>query len=350
MKKYSKIGQLSSIVKNLIMSRQFVGYDEAGAPIFDRNLPLGKQKFIGTVKTHGTNAGVRHCVEGDELKFQSREHYITPLNDNAGFAFFAKSKEITFKKMFSDIRARYEKLSGQSIADRDLIVFGEWVGKGIQKGVAVSEIEKTFLIFDICIPSDDEEKTVYLDMRLFGDICSAGDRIFNVWDARKFPIYEVEMDLEHPALVQNTIIAYTDEVEQKCPVGAYFGVIGYGEGVVWRSADEPKAYMFKVKGEKHSKSKVKKTNLVDVEHLNSVGEFVERFCDEERLEQAYQKMAELGHPYERSTIQHFIRWIISDIIEEEIEAMTESKIEPKDFGGPIGKKASKWFIERIEQL
>ena len=35
-------------------------------------------------------------------------------------------------------------------------VFGEWCGKGIQKGVAINQLEKMFIIFELKLSYDDE--------------------------------------------------------------------------------------------------------------------------------------------------------------------------------------------------
>lgn len=122
-----------------------------------------------------------------------------------------------------------------------------------------------------------------------------------------------------------------------------------GEGVVYKTDDGQRA---KVKGDKHAgKSKVKKTNIVDVEKLNSITEFVEKYAnDKERLEQGYAKLKENGFPYDKSSTGHFVRWLVNDIISETQDVMIESGIEIKDVGGPISKVAQRWYFNKIEEL
>lgn len=354
MKKFSKIGQLAQLVRQLVTQRQFIGLDDDGNAMYDKSAPLGIVEFVSTVKLHGTNAGIRDNYIGNkELSFQSRENVISVEKDNAAFAFSMSTKEEALIDLFSKIRTKIEQ-DGiiDDIDDRDIIIFGEWAGKGIQKGVAVSELDKQLYIFDIQTVLKDTGATDYtkfVDMREFGNIYNADAGIYNLWDTSRFPQYTYTMDLENPALIQNDIVKVTDDIEACCPVGKHFGVEGIGEGQVLRVVDAPDCKA-KVKGDKHAKgSKVKKTNIVDIEKINNVNKFVEENVNC-RLEQAYDKMAELGHPYERSTIQHFVRWLINDILEEEAEAMQDAGLTPKDIGSSVGKKASRYFIERCEAL
>lgn len=250
MKKYSKIGQLSSLVKNIVHSRQFVGLNEAGEPIFDKNKILGTVDLVGTVKLHGTNGGVRQNRVTKEITFQSRENVITPLKDNAGFAFYMDSiKEdlnSLFERITSEIAVKNPELV-EKLSTHDILIFGEWAGMGIQSNVAISTLPKSFYIFDICLTSvgtdsvesveveessDDDDSTdpnaentadsVYLPMENYGNISIEDKKIYNLWNGERFPSYKITMDLENPKLVQNDIIAITETVEECCPVGKYF--------------------------------------------------------------------------------------------------------------------------------
>lgn len=60
MKKFSKIGKLSTAVRALTSKYQFVGFDENNVPMYDKNAELPTIKLYGTVKLHG-------CVHKDTL-------------------------------------------------------------------------------------------------------------------------------------------------------------------------------------------------------------------------------------------------------------------------------------------
>jgi hypothetical protein len=89
-------------------------------------------KMTITQKIHGSNAQV--CIYADDngelqLKTASRTRWITPHDDNYGFANFVYSHKQEF----------IEKL-GLGIH------FGEWAGKGINSGEGLKE--KTFILFN----------------------------------------------------------------------------------------------------------------------------------------------------------------------------------------------------------
>lgn len=302
--------------------------------------------YANDVLIHNSNAAVAQNPEG-KLQFQSRTNIITPEKDNAGFAFWASQCTDELSKMINFYRKQYEIDESHTV-----VVYGEWAGQGIQKNVGISELPKAFYIFSIAVITDNlenENSNFYLDMSKEFHWVNKEARIFNLWDKEMFPVYEIEMDLNNPKLVQNDLIKITDDIEEECPVAKAFGVSGIGEGAVW--VDSTNEFRVKIKGDKHAgKSKVHKTNIVDLEKMNSVSEFIERFVDIERLEQGWNMMTELGHALEPKTTGHFVRWIINDVISEESDTLMESGLEPKDVNSSMGKKAGKYFMDRLDKI
>ena len=97
-----------------------------------------------------------------------------------------------------------------------------------------------------------------------------------------------------------------------------------GEGIVWeyRNSDGS-VHRFKVKGEKHSSSKVKKLASVDIEKMNSVKEFVEYAVTDSRLKQAADEILRVGGEigtthldFDRKKLGKFIKWMSTDIVKE----------------------------------
>ena len=101
--KFSDIGQFRNIIKDVVHTAQYKGMDDDDNVIMDRTIKAPIVTFTGTVKLHGTNAGVGMTSDG-KMWFQSRKNVITPEKDNAGFAFFANSNAETFKSFFDNIR------------------------------------------------------------------------------------------------------------------------------------------------------------------------------------------------------------------------------------------------------
>ena len=107
-------------------------------------------------------------------------------------------------------------------------------------------------------------------------------------------------------------------------------------------------HQMKVKGEKHSVSKVKKLAAVDVEKLNSVKEFVEYAVTENRMQQMFDEVFK-GQDPDRKRLGEFIKAVSADVIKEESDTAAENGLEPKDFGKELSDKARKFFFEK-EQL
>ena len=91
-----------------------------------------KITYRAKVKLHGTNAGVQITPRG-EVAAQKRTEIITSEADNAGFAAWVE-KNVNY----------FSQLKG----DSHITIFGEWCGSGIQRGVAISQLErKVFAVF-----------------------------------------------------------------------------------------------------------------------------------------------------------------------------------------------------------
>ena len=102
---FPSIEKFSNIVGNVNRQYNFVGLDEAGEAIYDLTKSKPVLTFTGTIKLHGTNAGV--CYNAvDGLWVQSRENIITPESDNAGFAFFVASTESEFRRFIAQPPSR----------------------------------------------------------------------------------------------------------------------------------------------------------------------------------------------------------------------------------------------------
>jgi hypothetical protein len=93
--------------------------------------------YRAKVKLHGTNAAVQVTPEGT-LECQSRERIITPEDDNYGFARWVDSHRDAWLQTIMP----------------GTVVFGEWAGPGVMKGVAVGKIpSKVFAVFAMLVPN-----------------------------------------------------------------------------------------------------------------------------------------------------------------------------------------------------
>lgn len=344
--KFPSIEQFRNVIRNVQHNAQWAGRDEVtGEPIFNRDAVLPKLKFHGTVKLHGTNAGIVIDRKNPGISFQSRERELTLISDNAGFALFMESKRNLLWDM-SDAIINWVNPKWDNAPDK-VVIFGEWCGGNIQKGIAISGLPKMFVIFAVKLIWAGEDTAQWIDIDTIKHIVSHDDNIYNILE---FGSHEVEIDFAKPHEIQNKLIELTIAVEDECPVGKHFGNSGVGEGLVWSCQTEgftSSSFWFKVKGEKHSASKVKVLASVDVEAIKAAEDFVELAVTESRLEQGLQNLVnEQLKPFDMTSMGDFIRWVFNDAVKEETDTIVENQLDVKKLGGPIANKARKWFIER----
>lgn len=340
--KYPSIEQFRHTVATINRQATFVGLDDKGEAIHDETLPKPKLTFTGTVKLHGTNAAV--SIKGSELWAQSRENIVTPQKDNAGFATYVHGVRDIFRNLYQQIQLDNKHIIGTDVVS----IYGEWVGKGIQSGVAISNIEKSFFVFGVKVSPEEEGVPAYwVDS---SKISSPENRIYNIFD---YKTYEIEIDFNHPQLSQNEIVEMTLEVEECCPVAKELGFVGVGEGIVFHTImPDGTRHLFKSKGEKHSKSKVKVLREVDDNRINNLILLAEKVTPSWRLEQMLTETFDLnnGGSISREKLGDYIKAVINDVIKEDLDLIIERGFEPKDLGKYVSDISRKYFFEQEKQF
>jgi hypothetical protein len=339
MKHYSfpSIQQFKNVRRNVQHKAQYRGVDEAGELIMDRTAVMPVLEYEGTVKLHGTNAGVIIKRDGS-FYCQSRERLLTVTDDNAGFAWYIHSMErsLDLTKLIENFPAHWETMA----------VYFEWAGGSIQKGVALNGIEKKAFLIGARLINGDGEKEEWLDVR---DWALREGGFLNIYN---FPTFRIGIDFEEPIYAVEQINKWVLEVEAECPVGKHFGVSGVGEGLVFKPIGldyNNSGFWFKAKGDKHSQSHVKKLATVDVEKFESQQAFVNSVLEEGRLEQGYNWLKENGKTQDEKSTGDFIRWVYGDVLKECKLEMEENKIEPKELGKLLSGPAKKWFFNRLNE-
>ncbi len=337
--KYPSIDQFRNVVRQVTSMTQYQGKDEEGKAIYDNTVSLPTLTFKGTVKLHGTNAGVGYNPSTGEIWAQKRTDLCTVEKDNAGFAFFVEKNKMAFEHIFGLI-VDY-KMFGDVKSEDTITLYGEWCGGNIQKGVALSELDKMFVIFGLKI---NEEWVSCHELYL-------GAESKGIYNINIFPTFSIDIDFNNPALSQNELSDLTIAVEEECPVGKALGVSGIGEGIVYTNDDMDHRLQFKVKGEKHSATKVKKLAKVDTEKLNSISEFVEYAVTENRLNQGIEQVfTTKGEEIDIKQMGAFLKWVMSDICKEEMDTLVENNLEPKDVAKSVSNKARGWFMAKLEEF
>lgn len=340
---FGSIGQFREIIKKVNDRCKY------------HQIPLPVIKFIGSVKLHGTNAGIIYDATTGELSVQSRERILTPFDDNANFAKFVNTNKEFFTGFLKLISVYFK---------HDIVaLYGEWAGAGINKGVAINGIEKTFFAFRINL-LDTFEVNEHGDQQIVQSLppSQITDAInlyqlmhekpvfYSIYDTKLFPVYEIEIDFADPIQMQNKLVELTIAVETECPVGKYFGHSGVGEGIVWSNNEH--RLIFKVKGEKHSATKVKTIKeiaAVDIELHNNMREFVTATVSQNRLEQGLVKLGEMGLPADNSSTGAFLKWIAGDVLKEEMDVICENNFDKKALMPMVNAAAKDFWFKYLNE-
>ena len=331
MRLFPKIGQFRNAVKAL-------RYGVENNKIQSRKIP-----YIGTVKLHGTNAAIRQETSNSPLECFSRKNKITPEQDNFGFATWVRENFDDLKWLFNSIRS---DLYSERVPDETPVtVVGEWAGPQIQSGVGISSIpQKSWFIFSVRI-GEEWKMPVQFPVLDYMKV--------PIYSIMNFPNLSINIDLDALGEAQQMLRDITLGVEHKCPVAKLLGYSGIGEGMVWVPVDQDARnnsdYWFKVKGEKHSDSKVKTLAPVDVEKQKSVDEFVDYVVTEHRLLKGIDHLNEIGKPVDIKSTGEFLKWFGNDVIEEESDTMAASMLEKRDVMKSVNNRAKVWFHEYLNK-
>lgn len=329
MEKFGSIDQFRNVIKQVRSNASY------------HNVPVPTLKFIGTTKLHGTNASVVFNSTDGSHTFQSREREISIDSDNAGFAMWGE-RNMNDLMM---IRNRVYADSQELIATYPKVaIFGEWCGGSIQKGVALNQLPKMFVIFNITLIEASGNR-LELSPDQISSMVHRTDEIKCIYD---FKTWKIDIDFNNPEAVQNQLVEWTIEVENECPVGKAFGVSGVGEGIVWWNPE--RNLKFKTKGEKHSASKVKTLKeiaAVDIEKMNSISELVSKVVSENRLKQGLDKLGEMGLDVDIKNTGAFIKWVVGDVLKEEKDTILASGFDFKEISPKISDVAKRYFLNIV---
>lgn len=331
MEKFTEIGQFRNVIREVKSNYDYRGDDTNGNPIYIHDAPYPTFRFRGTVKLHGTNSGIgaTKTENGVIYHFQSRERILSLEEDNAGF--MAYMVGVDYQSLFNGIEY-----------NETCVIYGEWCGGNIQKKVALNQLQKMFVVIAIRIDGR------YVDLINYKHVKNEALRIYNILD---FPYYEIDIDFNHPELVQNKLIEIMEEVERECPVSKQLGAIGTGEGVVWEvfHPEQPRRYIFKVKGEKHAnKSKVKTLKPVDNEFINKCIGVAEQVTPAWRLDQMMNLACDTvnGGFIDRKHLGTYLKMVIADVQKEDMDIIEEAGLKLKDVAKYISQIGKEYFFKQ----
>jgi len=316
--------------------------------------------YQAKVKLHGTNAAVQFHLDTLSLVCQSRESIITPEKDNAGFARWVMNAKDTWV------------MTLKNRLDNGVIIYGEWIGPGIQKNVAVSQIPKKVFAVFAARPLDGSDTLIVEPQELQAIVGGLPDVYVLPWYPQSIDIDWKQTDEE----LTKTIAPINDwvmAIEANDPwVQATFNVQGTGEGLVFYPTSTPHLgfedftnLTFKAKGEKHKNIATAKAVQVSAEAAASIDAFVAMVLTPARLEQGARAiLGEHKHEdalkclfcttgaltYDMKNTGKFVNWVSADVEKETQDELAASGLTWKEVQKPISDKARAWFLAKAKGM
>jgi hypothetical protein len=344
---FGSIQQYRNVCSTIAKQARFVGLDENKEPIYDNNLDLPVIKCVASEKIHGSQMGI--CYSNlDGLWLQSRNNIINGMLGHMGCGVFVEST----KEVWIDIILRLSKQYNINLDEKIITIYAEWCGIGIQQNSAVSGLSKRPIIFQHFkvspIEKNNDIPAYWLETKVNNQWISSNDN--NIFNIMNFKTWEVEISFNKPFEAQNKMIKIVDEIESNSPVGQVFGKeSNIGEGIVVTFEYKTNLYRFKVKGEKHSATKVKVLNPVDEELENKMIEFANYACKSWRLEQFWNELFSESEP-DVKQIGDFLRKVFNDVLKEESDLIIKENLDSKKVSKYISQIARKWFFEQLDKI
>ncbi|KAL8781500.1 MAG: hypothetical protein Q9213_005973 [Squamulea squamosa] len=327
---YPKIGKLSDFLYNC----------KKLAPE-TRTIPI-----VGTVKLHGAHVDWV-IFHDDSIRVQSCNMLeLRVQNDNYGFAAFSNPIHSVILRLKEGIVRRYTQLNPNVSLEPDhpVIISGEWCGQGVQKGMAISQLPRHFVIISIRINDVWVSETDYSDIH---------DEANGIYHVGKAGCYRIDLDTEDINSSEAAIQAMVADVERTCPYSLIRGVKGPGEGIVWKARDhmDNPDMWFKYKGDSTAVSHAwKNVKLPEAAVAASNPEqeynFANSVVTERRLEQGLEYLAEIGTA-RKDGLGRFLAWVQKDVfVEEKIEmgarGIRQGKLKPA-----IRSIAKAWYDKKL---
>lgn len=319
-----------------------------GQEYFDKKAVV---HYGAKIKLHGTNAAVRVTPDGYAFA-QSRSRDISVEDDNAGFAAFVSDTH--------DAWGFPPAAADDFNPSDEIIYYGEWAGKGIQKNDAVCQLDqKYFFVFAVYFVNAD---TYVVDPDMIEKMIPDLDQVLVLpWDI----CWTAPVDFNNAEACTkfaNGLANSVADIGERDPfIYGVFGVDGPGEGWVVTPLCNPQmdprktgtvdAYWyerltFKVKTEAHA---VKKGPSASKEFVvpEGVPEFVTMFVTNARCEQG---LSEVGGVADLSLTGEFLKWIGQDVKKESVEELSDAGLDWKDVTKHVNLSARDWWVEKCKEI
>lgn len=352
LRKFPSIDQFRHVVEAVRHRAEYIGQDANDKPIYDSARPKPRLTFQGTVKLHGTNAGIAFDLVEGTTEAQSRERILSLEEDHQDFCAWSMSEVgaadlARLRKALLDGVARH---AGETVALR---VYGEWVGKSVNAKTGIGQLPTRWVIFDVLATHADGSEH-WLDVNLASRDWQAfhnPDNTTLIHFITDYQQFGMSIDFNDPGGALDGLEQLTMRVEESCPVAQALGGEGIGEGIVWVCHHPVYGRLvFKTKGTKHKGTKNSRLVQIEPEVLASLDAFTDAVLTESRLEQGFDLIQVERGKVTADHIGDFLKWVGQDVMKEESDTLKASGLDRKMAMGRINARAKTWLLPRLAQF
>ncbi len=215
-------------------------------------------------------------MQRGQIYAQSRNELLWADKTHYGFRQFVEARQQFFRAL---VERHVTRVKGQ-----DVIVFGEWCGKGIMQGAAICSLTKNiFAVFAVQIGEHVIVEPRDLSQFLFDNEHQTKDLTHDIYII-PWATEPMRIDFQHVTQLEHVVQVLTEHViaiDKTDPwVREEFGIEGVGEGLVWYpvQSSEPATMrvlsdtLFKTKGPSHAMVKHKRGEK-EGEYLYKLGDY-----------------------------------------------------------------------------
>jgi hypothetical protein len=309
------------------------------APIIIPPIPI-----VGTVKLHGAHADI--LIHHDNtIVLQSRNTTnLSVTTDIYSFAASMTPKTAAILKLRDQYLARWRELNPEKHLDESIpvTIAGEWIGTKIQKDVAICLLSRRFVIISVKINGSWVLDSEYA---LVEDVAA------DMYNISRGGVYHSTLYPEDPKRTVAALEALAEKTAARCPFAESFGVVGEGEGLVWKLVPyfSDADLWFKTKGGKFKPNFTpapKKPAQGKGEKQEQAVKLAMAWCGEERLQQGWDYLREKGIEQTMQGLGDYLNWMQSDVLIEEEGYIIEHKVDVQMLRMEIMKVAKAWYVER----
>ncbi|TVY84982.1 hypothetical protein LSUE1_G003831 [Lachnellula suecica] len=278
-----------------------------------KNLRHVVVKLIGTVKLHGAHADILIHAD-DTIQLQSRN--MVGLSNEKDAYGIAKAL-LPLKAEALDLKAKYRQ---------------------------------RYLELNPKVEINEDINNAFLPDEPYADIQNEDAGFYNI---SRGGFYHEEFDFNTPEASRERLQVHTVAVEKECPFAKTFGISGAGEGIVWKAehplGNDARRWL-KTKGASHSVTTTEKVKVAPSDSdLEKAQNFAEAAVTNNRLEQGWGYLEEMGIKRDMKGLAQFMKWISNDVEVEERLEIQKLEIKLKLLRAQMASTSKAWYLERLKQ-